>query len=302
MNVTIENARRMGKPPFGATLAVPIGPDDRLRTIGPIAALGLHAPHDWPAQALPPDADFRPHPHIGLAAITYVLHGHMTHRDSLGSRQEVGAGGLNCLIAGRGVVHSERFERTRVLGGTQSHMQILVALPDGREDLYPSFTHVAADRVPQTTHDGVTTRALVDSTPGATSALDLPMSVFVHDVQLALGARYPVPMGFDARAIYVLSGAIELAGQRVEAHQTAVLGEGAASAIALEDARVIAFGGERVGPRYMWWNFLHSSLERLDEAKAAWRQGKMTLPPGDTESFAPAPPDDGRPLRRFNAD
>jgi redox-sensitive bicupin YhaK (pirin superfamily) len=120
-----------------SALAAPLGRDEALRSVGPFAIVAHALPHTVEPGALPPDFDVRPHPHIGLAAITYMLQGHITHRDSLGSRQEIGPGGLNCMIAGRGVVHSERFERVRLLGGTVELLQVLLALPDGHEDVEP---------------------------------------------------------------------------------------------------------------------------------------------------------------------
>lgn len=274
----------------------PVGEMNRPRSVGPVVVVGHALPSETAPGAMPPDQDVRAHPHIGLAAFTYMLDGHITHRDSLGNRQEVGPGGFDYMIAGRGVVHSERFERARLLGGNVQLLQILLALPDGHEDVDPSFLHVAADAVPESVEGGATVRVIA----GEGSRVEFPGPMFLHDVRLEPGARYSPPRAIEQRALYVLSGAIDVAGTRVEAQRTAVLLPGDALTTATENARVLGFGGAPVGPRYTWWNYIHSSLERIEAAKAEWRAGRVTLPPGDTESFTPAPPDDGRPLMRLN--
>jgi hypothetical protein len=275
-----------------SALGAPIGPRDRPRAIGPFAVF-IHAlPLEIAAGTLPPDFDVRPHPHIGLAAISYLMSGYLTHRDSLGSRVELGPGGLGFMVAGRGVVHSERFDRLRTLGGTLELLQLLLALPDGHEDCEPSFLHTA--EVAAVVDGGATVRALH-------AACRFPAPLLCVDVQLAAGGRHVVAEEHPERAIYVVDGEVEIDGQRVAAQQTAVLGDGPARVVAAQPARVVAFGGEPVGPRYSWWNYIHSSLHRLADAKAAWRGGAMARPPGDTEAFTPAPPDDGRPLLKLNA-
>lgn len=281
-------------------LGVPVGDDGRQRSVGPFAIVAHVLPWQSAPGELPPDVDVRAHPHIGLAAVTYMLDGSLTHRDSLGSRQEVSAGGLSFMIAGRGVVHSERFDRVRTLGGTVQLLQLLLALPDGSEDMEPSFVHIAADRIQQTDSGGATVRSLVGATDGEEGLLGFPTPMFLHDVRLERGARYRLPDAFSQRAFYVLSGAIDVGGQRIDALTTAVLSPGNALATGVEPARILAFGGEPVGQRYMWWNYIHSSLERIHTARAEWRAGSVPLPPGDTESFTPAPPDEGRPLNLLN--
>jgi redox-sensitive bicupin YhaK (pirin superfamily) len=143
---------------------------------------------------------------------------------------------------------------------------------------------------------GATVRTLA----GEDSRLGFPAPMFLHDVRLEPGARYSPPDAFRERALYVLSGAVDVDGTRVDAQQTAVLSPGGTLATGTEHARLLAFGGEPVGPRYAWWNFIHSKLERIEAARAEWRAGRTPLPPGDTESFTPAPPDEGRPLMRLN--
>jgi redox-sensitive bicupin YhaK (pirin superfamily) len=283
-----------------SALAAPLGRDDALRAVGPFAIVAHALPQSVEPGALPPDFDVRAHPHIGLAAITYMLQGHITHRDSLGSRQEIGPGGLNCMIAGRGVVHSERFERLRLLGGTVELLQVLLALPDGHEEVEPSFASMDAAHVPRVTEGGATILCLAGSAAQVDAPVRFPAPLFLCDVELEPGAHYRPPEGLAERAMYVLRGAIDVDGTRVHPQQVAVLAPGASLITASAHARILAFGGEPVGPRYIWWNYIHSSLDRIEAARAEWRAGKVPLPPGDTESFAPSPPDDGRPLLRLN--
>jgi hypothetical protein len=296
----IVDARRFGAGMIQSALAAPVGPEQRPRMVGPFAVLAHALPLEVAPGSLPPDFDVRPHPHIGLAAVSYMLDGHVTHRDSLGSRQEVGPGGINYMIAGQGIVHSERFDRLRTLGGRLEMLQILLALPDRAEDAAPSFAHVDAPEVPEITEAGAIIRGLAGLADGSTR-IAFPAPMFLQDVQLGPGGRYRPPDGYRQRAVYVIAGAIEVGGARIGAQQTAMLAPVPVTVEASGPARVVAFGGEPVGPRYLWWNFLHSSLAQLEAAKAAWRAGTMTLPPGDTEAFTPAPPDHGRPLHRLNA-
>jgi redox-sensitive bicupin YhaK (pirin superfamily) len=277
--ITVLDAKR-GR---GGAQAAPVGPEDRPRTIGPFALVGHIMRMEIPPGTLPVDMDVRAHPHIGLAAISYVLDGSITHRDNLGNRREIGPGAIGYMIAGRGVVHSERFERLRVLGGAFEMFQILMGLPDGSEEMEPSFAYV---EVPE-----------VEGRRTLHAAVDFPGPLLLDDVRLAAGARYELPAVAE-RAVYVLSGDVAADGALVRAQQIAL---GPTAIVATTAARVLAFGGDPLGPRFMWWNYIDSSLARIEAAKAAWRAERVPRPAGDTESFTPAPPDDGRPLVRLNA-
>jgi redox-sensitive bicupin YhaK (pirin superfamily) len=281
-----------------SALGAPIHSSGGMRTVGPFVVIAHVLPLEVEPWALPPDFDVRPHPHIGLVAISYMLDGYITHRDSLGSHHEIGPGGVNYMFAGRGVVHSERFERLRLHGGKLQMLQILLALPDGHEESEPRFisTHAA----PETIEGGAAIRYLGSAPERANAGVLFPAAVLLCDVTLEAGGRYPVPEGFAERAVYVLEGIVEVDGTPVGPQKTGTLAPGPAIITGVQPARVLVFGGEPVGPRYMWWNFIHSSLERLEAAKSEWRAGGVLLPPGDTEAFAPAPPDDGRPLSRLN--
>jgi len=283
-------------------LAAPIvGDAHSARSVGPVVFVAHVLPMSVEPGALQPDFDVRPHPHIGLSAITYMLQGYVTHRDSLGSRAEVGPGGMNYMIAGRGVVHSERFDRLRTLGGCVELLQILLALPDDAEEMEPGFTHIDAKCIPEFERDGTRVRSLLGQSQENRVTVRFPQPAFLQDVTLEPGGCYRPPNDYPERAVYVLEGKVEIDGMGVKSQQTAILGLGETVVRSPGRARVLAFGGNPVGPRYMWWNYIHSSLERLEEAKADWRAGRVPLPDGDTEAFTPAPPDEGRPLVRLNS-
>jgi redox-sensitive bicupin YhaK (pirin superfamily) len=298
--ITVLDAKKPpGAPGSSHVLAAPIGPDGALRTVGPFALVAHAKMPVSPPGSLPVDADVRPHPHIGLTAISYILEGAVTHRDSLGNRCELHAGDMGATVSGRGVVHSERFERNRLLGSAFEMFQLLLGLPDGYEEVEPTFFFRTHQELSTSTREGVTERWLFPSPPQAPIGMPTTTPILLADVALESNGRWPVP-DVPERALYVLHGEVEAGASRVRAGQVAVVGPGDVSVRALESARVLAFGGTSIGVRYVWWNYMHSSLERIEAAKAEWRHGRVKLPSGDTESFTPCPPDDGRPLWRMN--
>ena len=298
--INVLDAKRLPGPPgVSNVLAAPIDPDGAPRTVGPFALVAHAKMAASPPGALPVNADVRPHPHIGLTAISYVLDGAVTHRDSIGNRLELRAGDLGGTVSGRGVVHSERFDRNRLLGGGFEMFQLLLALPDGYEDGEPTFFHRTHEEHPTSRSEGATVRFLFPAPPEAPSGMPMTTPILLADVTLESNARWSPPE-VPERALYVWEGEVEVGASRVRAGQIAVLGPGEASVRALASARLLAFGGTGVGARYLWWNYLHSSLDRIEAAKADWRQGRVKLPDGDTESFTPCPPDEGRPLWRLN--
>lgn len=289
--VTIHDAKRH---PMGA-MAAPLGPPEAPRSVGPFCMVAHVVFSEIEAGALPVDHDVRAHPHIGLVALSYMLDGHLTHRDNLGSRCELAPGDLGVTIAGRGVVHSERFERLRLHGGRLELFQVLVALPDEHEACEPRFEHVRAAQMPTQAEGGAVVRS-VDT------AVTLPGRLLLRDVRLESGSRHVVAEELAERAIYVIAGRVTVDDQPVDAKQLALLDRGAAATVvATTAAHVLVYGGDSPGPRYMWWNYISSSLATIEEAKQAWREGRVSLPTGDTESFTPAPPDTGRPLLRITA-
>jgi redox-sensitive bicupin YhaK (pirin superfamily) len=242
------------------------------------------------APGLPREADVRPHPHIGLSTITYLFDGQITHRDSLGFEQSIDAGEVNWMTAGRGITHSERFEQLRAYGGKLDGIQAWVALPNECEEKPPGFWHHAREALPRFSDGGVTGSLIAGRLAGMESPVAVDSPQFHVHWQLRAGARVSLPAEYSERAVYVVSGTVEIDGVQVVAGNMAVLRAGAAATvIALGDAVVMALGGEPVGPRYIEWNFVSSSKERLEQARADWVAGRMKLPDLDSEEFIPLP-------------
>ena len=236
--------------------------------------------------------DVRPHPHIGLATVTWLFDGSIHHRDSLGSEQPIVAGELNWMTAGRGIVHSERTApaeraRERKIFGIQSW----VALPKAHEDTAPGFEHVAMEKLPLIEDKGITARVVAGSIYGATSPVKTHSDLFYADVKMMAGAALPVPVEHEERGLYVAEGEIEVAGQAFAAGRLLVFRPGDAITIrARSNARLMLLGGEPMdGPRYIWWNFVASSKDRIEAAKDDWKQARFGIVPGDDKEFIPLP-------------
>lgn len=243
--------------------------------------------------------DVRPHPHIGLATVTYLFAGRLHHRDSLGSDQWIKPGAVNWMSAGHGITHSERTDGpVRESGQTLSGVQIWAALPKALEDGLPAFNHVPSAAQPLLEAEGKQVRLVLGDAWGAQAPLELPSEMFMADAVLDPRAALPLPDNHEDRAVYVLSGAIEVAGQRFEAGRLLIFRPGDQVALRAGEAgaRILLLGGATLeGPRYIWWNFVASSKERIEAAKEAWRagdwaHGRFQLPPGDDAEFIPAPP------------
>lgn len=265
-------------------------PFARRRMVGPYIFFDRMGPKDL-KPGLTREADIRPHPHIGLSTITYLFDGEITHRDSVGSEQVVRPGEVNWMTAGRGITHSERFERLRRDGGPLDGIQAWVALPDEREEMDPGFWHYDSAALPVFDDDGVAGRLIAGRLSGVSSPVRIDSPQFYLHWQLRAGARVSLPAEYPERAVYVARGTIELEGQRIEAGSMAVLKPGrSATIVAIDDAIVMALGGEPVGPRYIDWNFVSSSQERIEQARADWAAGRMKLPDLDNDEFIPLPP------------
>jgi len=259
------------------------------RMVGPFIFFDHIGPETFPP-GIPKSVDVRPHPHIGLSTVTYLFAGEMMHRDSLGVAQAIRPGEVNWMTAGRGVTHSERFERARAEGGPMHAIQSWVALPDGAEEIEPDFTHHAARDLPTFEDEGAWARVLAGAVFGvqAPTHTHSPMAYVHWDLQVGGAAR--MESKFAERALYVTSGAVEVEGRRLNAGSMAVFGAGGeVRATALEPSTVMTLGGEPVGPRYIDWNFVSSSRERIEQAKADWRAGRMKLPDLDHDEFIPLP-------------
>ncbi|TKS54628.1 pirin family protein [Luteimonas yindakuii] len=265
-------------------------PFAKRRMIGPYIFFDRMGPTMF-EPGLPRSADVRPHPHIGLSTITYLFEGEIMHRDSVGSEQPIRPGEVNWMTSGRGITHSERFEQGRAVGGPMDGIQAWVALPDAREEMDPGFWHYDAGELPTFDEGGVWGRLIAGELAGIRSpaAVDSPQ-FYVH-WQLRAGTRVSLPPEYPERAVYVADGAVEIDGQRIEPGSMAVLAPGAAVTIAaLGDAVVMALGGEPVGERFIDWNFVSSSKERILQARADWAAGRMKLPDLDDQEFIPLPP------------
>lgn len=265
-------------------------PFAKRRMVGPYIFFDRMGPAMF-EPGLPRSADVRPHPHIGLSTITYLFEGEIMHRDSVGSEQPIRPGEVNWMTSGSGITHSERFEQGRAVGGPMDGIQAWVALPDGHEEIAPGFWHYDAGELPTFDEGGVWTRLIAGELAGTRSpaAIDSPQ-FYVH-WRLRAGTRVSLPPEYPERAVYLADGAVEIDGQRIEPGSMAVLAPGAAVTIAaLGDAVVMALGGEPVGPRFIDWNFVSSSKERILQARADWAAGRMKLPDLDDQEFIPLPP------------
>lgn len=269
-------------------------PFSRRRMVGPYIFFDRMGPKQI-EPGLPREADVRPHPHIGLSTITYLFDGEIMHRDSLGSGQPIRPGEVNWMTAGRGITHSERFEALRAHGGPMDGIQAWVALPDEREETDPGFWHYPSDALPVFDGDGVTGRLIAGRLAGVVSPVQVDSPQFYVHWQLRAGVRASLPAEYSERGVYVARGAVEVDGQRVDEGRMAVLAPGKAVTVtALGEAVVMALGGEPVGPRYIDWNFVSSSKERIEQAREDWAAGRMKLPDLDNEEFIPLPPKMGR--------
>lgn len=243
--------------------------------------------------------DVRPHPHIGLATVTYLFEGSMIHRDSLGSERVIEPGAVNLMTAGRGIVHSERHDASvKARGGPLFGIQSWIALPKALEETSPDFLHADSKALPVVADGGIKARVILGSAFGATSPVALASPATYVEIQLAAGAHVPVDPTHEDRALFTLEGEVEVDGTAFPAGQMLVIRRGVATSVrARTPARLMLVGGEPLeGPRYIWWNFVSSSLDRLDAAKAAWREGRFDLIPMDHDEFIPAPDDGaGRP-------
>lgn len=242
--------------------------------------------------------DVRPHPHIGLATVTYLYQGAILHRDSLGTKLEIHPGDVNWMIAGRGITHSERTApemRARPKSSLYG-IQTWVALPDQAEEIDPGFEHRAKAELPLVEGEGKKLRLILGTAYGKTAPVKTFSDMFYADAVLDQGARLPLPDDHEDRGAYALEGEIEIAGQKFETGKMMVFRPGDPITItALTPSRIMLLGGETLsGPRFIWWNFVASSKEKIDAAKEAWRQGdwahgRFQLPPDDDVEFIPLP-------------
>jgi redox-sensitive bicupin YhaK (pirin superfamily) len=260
-------------------------PAGGMSTVGPF----IFFDHMGPAVFAPgAGVDVRPHPHIGLATVTYLFEGEFVHRDSLGSAQRIRPGDVNWMVAGRGIAHSERTppEMRATPGGAAIHgIQTWIALPREHEEAAPAFEHHPAATLPEMQRPGVRMRLIAGAAYGERAPASVFSPMFYLAAELEAGAELALPEEHAQRAAYVVDGEIEAAGARCAVGRMPVFdGEGPATVHALMPARVMLLGGAPLdGPRHIWWNFVSSSLERIERAKADWREQRFAAVPGDDE-------------------
>ncbi|MDB5469079.1 MAG: hypothetical protein JWR84_639 [Caulobacter sp.] len=260
------------------------------RMVGPFIFFDHMGPAEF-QPGFPRSVDVRPHPHIGLSTLSYLFEGSMTHRDSVGSEIVIRPGEVNWMTAGSGITHSERFEELRADGGRMDGIQTWLALPTESEEVAPAFSHhEGADELPFYEGGGMSARLVAGKAFGAEAKVPVFSPLFYVHWELAAGAKATLPAEYPERAAYVAKGRVEIDGRSIGAGQMAVFQPGdTITFTALEPSTVMLLGGEPVGPRFIDWNFVSSSKERIDQAKADWRAGRMKLPDLDHDEFIPLP-------------
>lgn len=269
-------------------------PFAKRRMIGPFIFFDHMGPLDL-AAGVDRHVDVRPHPHVGLSTVTYLFSGEVMHRDSLGYKLAVRPHEVNWMTAGSGITHSERFERARAEGDHLHGIQAWVALPDGMEEVDPSFSHHSGRDLPQWVEAGVSGRLIAGSAFGLSAKATTHSPMFYAHLEMTAGATAEIPRGHSERALYVAKGQVEIDGRQFDAGKMLVLGAAASQLSATEPSTVMLLGGEPVGERYIYWNFVSSSKDRLAQAAEDWRAGRMKLPDADDKEFIPLPEESGPP-------
>jgi redox-sensitive bicupin YhaK (pirin superfamily) len=270
---------------FSVRRALPHG---RRQMVGPFIFFDQMGPVQFMAGQ---GMDVRPHPHIGLATVTYLFDGRVMHRDSEGNALEIQPGAMNLMTAGRGIAHSERTPGdARASGQGMYGIQSWIALPQGQEEREPSFQHFDAAALPTIEDAGVWARVIAGSAFGQSSPVGMLSPWLYAEVRLEPGAAAPLDPEQEERAIYVVDGEVEIAGDRFEGPRLLIFRPGDRITVrAVRRARLMFLGGAALeGPRYIWWNFVSSRRERIEQAKEDWKSGRFTPVPGESE-FIPLP-------------
>jgi len=282
-----------------------IGPGMAVKRILPFRLKRMVGPfifmdHAGPVNIAPghgKNMDVLPHPHIGLSTVSYLFGGQVTHRDSLGVEQVIRPGEVNWMTAGSGIAHSERFEDPAALaGGTLEMIQTWVALPEKDEEDAPSFNNYQPEQLPIYTDTGVWMRLIAGNAFGLRNDVKTHSPLFYLHVVLDTGARFGLPAEHTERGIYVAKGRVEISGRYYTSGQMLVFTKGVDPVIqALEPSTLMLLGGEPLGQRFIWWNFVSSRKERIEQAKADWKEGRILLPPTDNHEFIPLPENGSKP-------
>lgn len=264
-------------------------PHQAQRAVGP----WVFFDHLGPAQFAPgAGINVRPHPHINLATVTYLFTGEILHRDSLGNLQAIHPGDLNLMIAGRGIVHSERETETAKQQTRDLHgLQLWLALPEAAEEIEPEFLHYPSASLPALTLQAVPVRVLIGTAYGVSSPVKTLSPTLYIEADLQAGQSLALPEGVSELGIYVASGQLQLGEQNLDAYTlTALDSPYQGELVAQSASRIAMIGGAPLGKRYMWWNFVSSRKERIEEAKLEWKNRSFPLVPGDEQEFIPLPP------------
>ena len=264
-------------------------PSARSRMVGPFIFFDHFGPAEFRAGN---GLDVRPHPHIGLATVTYLFDGEIMHRDSLGTAAPIKPGEVNWMTAGRGIVHSERTgTQLRATGSPIHGLQMWVALPEAKEEMAPAFAHHEVGEFPLIMDDGKVVRVVIGSLYGERSPVPTVHETMFANIALRAGATLPLDADHEERALYVIDGSIDISGDTFEPGRLLVFKPGDRVTIkALTDAHLVICGGAPMdGPRHIWWNFVSSRKERIEQAKAEWAAGHFGKVPGDEIEFIPLP-------------
>ena len=266
------------------------------RMVGPF----IFMDHAGPVAIQPPllsSMDVLPHPHIGISTVSYLFGGQVTHRDSLGVEQVIRPGEVNWMTAGSGIAHSERFEDPAALaGGTLEMIQTWVALPEKEEESLPAFDNYKPEQLPIFTDTGVWIRWIAGEAFGLKNKVKTHSPLCYLHVILDPGTRFGLPREHPERGIYIAKGSVEVSGRTYGAGQMLVFTKGVDPVIlAKETATLLVLGGQPLGERFIWWNFVSSRKERIEQAKADWKEGRILLPPSDNLEFIPLPEDRSKP-------
>tara|TARA_R110000787_G_scaffold285173_2_gene400052 strand:- start:5782 stop:6654 length:873 start_codon:yes stop_codon:yes gene_type:complete len=258
------------------------------RMVGPFVFFDHMGPADFPPGE---GIDVRPHPHIGLATVTYLFEGEIMHRDSLGVEQAIRPGAVNWMTAGRGIVHSERTgDAERARASTLHGIQAWVALPKTHETTEPAFKHHPSDALPEFERDGVSMKLIAGTAFGLEADVEVLWPTLYIDINAPADSTIPLPVEHEERALYIVDGGLEIDDAAIAPLTMAVLKPGSTPTItAISDSRVMLCGGKPMdGPRTIWWNFVASNPDLLEQAKIDWKTGKFASVPGDDE-FIPLP-------------
>jgi redox-sensitive bicupin YhaK (pirin superfamily) len=270
---------------FSVRRALPSG---KQRMVGP----WIFFDHMGPAVFKPGQGvDVRPHPHINLATVTYLFQGEMLHRNSLGNELAIRPGAINLMVAGKGIVHSERQrEEIKATNNVLDGLQLWLALPEADEEIDPEFHHYDRDQIPSLTIDGVAVRVLIGSAYEVQSPVKTFAQTLYVEAALKAGQHLTLPDGVDERALYVVKGKLKALESVIDQYSMAVLHPGHTVTVhAVEDTQLALIGGESLGRRFIWWNFVSSRKERIEQAKADWKNGAFPKVPGDEIEFIPLP-------------